>query len=210
MPALGSYRATAQTLSATYSPRRAISATITYSHLDEANAVLGLQSTDRNDLRNGSTTDGLTLGTNVNLSSTLSLTASGTAGRTRASGDQNFAIGGKGLITSSFQVGMAKQRVFDAKDQLRLTVAQPMHLEAGQIDVTMVKVIDRQQGTLGPVTQSFDLNAPKRQFVGEAMYGRSILNDTGRFSLFGRFNLRGPATEQAPSLMAGAGLNLRF
>lgn len=208
--ALGSYRADAQTMSATYAAGDAFSLTGTYSHLSEANAVLGLQSTDRNDLSHGSATDGASLGADIRLARTLSLTASGTLARTRAGGSQNFAIGGRGLVTSAFQVGVAKTGLFDPKDQLRLTVAQPMHLEAGRIDVTMVKVVDRQEGALGAVTDSFDLSGPQRQFIGEAMYGRSFLNDTARFSLFGRFNLRGAATEQAPAVMAGAGLNLRF
>lgn len=210
LSALGNYSAQAQTMSAIWTPAAAVRLTGTYSHLNEGRALLGMQSTDRNDFRDGSDTDGLTLSADVAMLPTLSVALTATGARTRAGGDNNFAVAKGGLLSSSFQLGVTKQHVFDRADRARFTIAQPLHLERGAIDATSVRVIDRQEGTLGPVTETYALSSSSRQFVGEAMYSRSLLGDTAQVSLFGRFNLRGDSTAILPAVMAGAGFSTRF
>lgn len=212
--ALGSidpYQSGAQHLTVTYQTDIA-KLSGSYTRLREANALFGVQSVDPSDFQDGATTDGVTLSGEVQLTPTLLVSATGTLSRTRpnGSGDSNLAIGSGGVVSSAFQFGATKQNLFGRGDQLRLTVSQPMHLEHGSIDLTTVQVINRQTGELGPVTQQFDLGAPRRQFVGELMYGRTMLDGAGQFMLFGRANLQGQQSDQLPGVMAGAGVRLAF
>lgn len=212
--ALGSidaYRAGAQHVTVAYETPEA-KLTGTYTRLREDNALLGVQSLDPNDFADGTTTDGVSLGAELGLSPTLSLAATGTMSRTRAggSGQSSIAVSDGGLVSSSFQLGLTKDRLFGRKDRARLTLAQPMHLERGGVDLTTVQVINRQTGELGPVTQRFNLGVPERQFVAEMMYGASMLDGAAELSVFGRATLNGEETDQLPRVMAGAGFKFRF
>ncbi len=198
----------AQTFTIKYSANEAVSLNVSYTRLRETNALLGVQSLDPNDFADGSTTDGLSFGANAQITPTLSLTAAGTTSRTRAN-DQggSFSIADGGLTSTSFQVALIKEKLIGRNDSVRLTVAQPMHLEGGGLDYTTVQVVNRQTGELGPVTQRFAITAPRRQFVGEMQYrwgGDSAI----QMSLFGRAKLQGTATDMLPDLMAGAGFRL--
>jgi hypothetical protein len=203
------YQSGAYHLSVTYAGGP-VSLTGTYTKLSEKNALFGIQSADPHDFADGTGTDGMTMGADVAVTGSLTLNATGTVSRTRPGGSQNLAIGSGGIISSSFQAGITKSKIFGHSDQARITLSQPMHLERGSIDLTNVEVIDRQTGELGPVTHRFSLGIPERQLVGELVYGRSMLNGTARFSIFGRANLKGQETDQLPAVMAGAGFNLNF
>jgi len=198
----------AQSLTVTYAVSDAVSFNLGYTRLREDKALLGVQSLDPNDFADGATTDGISVGANAQLTPTLSLTAAGTTARTRAN-DQggSFAIAGGGLASTSFQVAMVKEKLLVGNDSLRLTVAQPMHMENGGIDYTSVQVVNRQTGELGAVTQRFGITAPRRQFVGEMQYRLGSASDL-QVSLFGRAKLQGQATDMLPDLMAGAGFRL--
>ena len=187
-----------------------VSVTGTYTKLSEKNALFGIQSADPHDFADGTNTDGMTLGANVNITDSLHLNATGTMSRTRPGGSQNLAISDGGLISSSFQVGVSKSKLFGSRDQARITLSQPMHLERGAIDMTTVQVVNRQTGELGSVTQRFNLGIPERQLVGEMVYGVSMLNDAAQLSVFGRANLHGIESDQLPAVMAGAGFRLNF
>lgn len=207
---IASYRASAQNVSLTYAVSDAVQVTGTYTRLREGNAMLGTQSLDPADLRDGSRTEGASLGADMNLTPTLSLSATGMLART-ASGNsarQSLAVSSGGLISTSYQVSAAKRKILSGHDNLRLTMSQPMHMESGAIDFTTVRVVNRQTGELGPVTQRFELASPERQLVGEAAYGLGLMNGAAEVRLFGRATVQGPATELAPAFMGGAGFRL--
>jgi subtilisin family serine protease len=206
--AIDPFQAGAQTLALAYRDGP-VKLTGTYTRLHEGNSMLGLQSLDPADFAGGTTTDGVTFGTELALGDTLSLASSATVSRTRAGGDQQIAVSPAGLISSAWQVGLSKAGVF-GHDRLRLTAAQPMHLERGSVDLTTVQVVDRQTGELGPVTQRFALGIPARQYVGELTYGHSLLDGQGEVSLFGRAVLGGQQSAQLPRLIAGGGFRLGF
>ena len=106
---------------------------------------------------------------------------------------------------------MAKDHLLDNCDTLRLTVAQPLHVEAGGFDYTMVKVVDRRTGTLGAVVQHVDLGDQiRRELVGEAQYAHDLLGSRAQVRLFGRANLAGTPGTLIPAVMAGTGLRLTF
>ncbi|MBU3079434.1 S8 family peptidase [Sphingomonas quercus] len=203
-------RSSAEHVAISYRMSPAITVNAGYTRLRENTALLGTQSVDRADLAGGSTTDGATIGMNVAVTSDLNIAASGTVGRTQANGRQNIAVGNGGLLTSSYEVALTKNKLFDARDRIRFTFSQPMYLEQGKIDYTTVQVIDRQTGELGNVTQSFDISGKNRQFIGEMLYGRS-LGINREVSLFGRARLKqGVTTDALPAYIAGARFRMGF
>ena len=197
--AVDKYRTGAQHITVAYRINPAVTVNASLTRLDEHAGLLGLQSLDPADLPGTTTSKGMTVGADVQLAPTVRLSGSGTVGRTD-SGDparQNLAVGNGGLVTSAYEVALSADRLFDHADHLRVTLSQPMHLEQGKIDVTMVQVVDRDAGTLGSVTQSFELSGAPRRYVAELLYGHG-LGKFGEMSLFGRANLRGE-TNSAPT-----------
>ncbi len=209
MGSVDPYSAGAQHISVRYETP-SVSVAGTYTRLREKNAMLGIESLDPNDFADGTTTDGMSLASQVELSPTLTMAATGTISRTASSKGSAISPSAGGLVSSSFQVGLTKRALFGKRDLTRLTLAQPMHLENGTIDLRTVQVIDRQTGELGPVTQRLNLGVPERQYVSELMYGRSLLDGAAQFSLFGRATLNGRQTQQLPRFTAGAAFQFAF
>ena len=206
-----SYSAIAGTMTLAYRAAPWMTTSVAYIMLDETSGLLGTQSTDRNDLAGGTTTDAVTGAVDFTVTPTLSLTASATMGRTR-SGDlsrQNIAVSDGGLMTSAYQATLTKAGLV-GNDRLRLTLSQPMHVESGSIDLSNVQVIDRATGELGVVVQSFALNSGRRRIMSEMIYGRTIGDGLAEVSLFGKANLRGRPDATEASLTIGSGFALRF
>lgn len=191
------------------SPRATLTAGLTA--LDEPDALLGIQSSVPSDLDGGSTSLGLTTGAAFELGRGFGFATSASVARTRAAArDGGIGTTPGGLWASAFQVAMTKDGVFGG-DRLRVSLAQPLHVETGQLEYTAIGVVDRDTGALGPVTQRFDAGVTRR-FVGEALYAVG-LPGLGEVSAFGRLNLGG--TEAARDagegpLVIGGRWNVRF
>ena len=211
--AAGDYQAQAQRVGLTWRAGARVQFTGGYTHLNETNGLLGVQSTDRADLDRGSQTDGVDFGADLALADGLSLSAAGTMGRTRsqAPGSQNLRVAGDGLSTSSFQVALTKEHLIGA-DRLRVSFAQPMHLEGGRLNYTGLQVVDRQTGELGLVTQSFDATQNTRPLVAELLYGRTVLHGAGELGLFTRAETRGvdAAGHTTPVMTTGARFRVSY
>ena len=210
---LDPYRATAAMVTARFDVSKRFSASVGYTLLDEATGLLGTQSLDRSDFRNGARTDAVTVNTKLTLGSSLDLAASATLGRTRAGdlGQQNIAVSRGGLINSAYQLSVDKAGLFDRHDRARISVAQTLHLEGGSIDVAGTEVVDRLTGELGTVVQTVALQSGARQHVVEALYGRSLLGGAAELSLFGRARLGHDASRaQRPETTAGFSVRTRF
>ncbi|MES2441512.1 MAG: S8 family serine peptidase [Pseudomonadota bacterium] len=206
------YRAQAGNLTVNYAVSPALSTSFGYTVLREDKAILGMASSSASDLPDGSTTDAATFGANLAVTPGFSLAASATLGRTRA-GDparSNIAVGQGGMLSSSFQVAMTKDRVLDGNDHLRLTLAQPMHIEHGSVDITNVEILDRETGELGAVTRNVAVSRPARRYVAEMIYGHGLFGGKADFSLFGRANLGTQATDQIPAYMGGGTIRIGF
>ena len=204
------YRSAAVTAAVTWTggPLRV---TGTYTRLHEDGAILGEQSSNRFDVAHGSNTDGATVEAAVSVTRTLRFDVTGTGTRTIAGGEQNLRTADGGLRAMSWQLGVSKDHLFSRHDALRVTLAQPLHVEGGGFDYTTVKVVDRQEGTLGAVVQHFDLgDQVKRDLVGEAQYAHDVLGGRAQFRLFGRADLAGQQGTQLPAVMAGSGFRLTF
>ena len=206
------YRANAQQVAVDYAVNDAITLKVAYTGLNESDALLGTQSLDPRDLAGGSSTDGMTLGADIAVTPTLSVAATGTMGRTRQGRavGQGIAVSDRGLTSSSFQVAITKDRLTGKRDRARLTFSQPMHLEGGALDLTQVRVIDRQTGELGLVTERFNITTQKREYVAELLYGRD-LGGNASVNLFGRARINN--SDEAggnATYLAGASFKLGF
>ena len=205
------YKATANVLTMKYRVASFLSTTASYTLLDEKTGLLGVQSLDRNDMQGGSLTDAGTFGADVSITPSLMLSGSATVGRTRA-GDpsrQNIAVGQSGALSTAFQLGVTKMGLF-GNDRARFTLSQPLHVEAGTIDVSNIEVIDRQTGELGNVVTTYQLQGQKRRLVGEVLYGRALMDGSANLNLFGRANLNAGTELNQPSLTMGGSFSLRF
>lgn len=203
------YKADAQLMGLTWKPAEALTLSATYTRLHEAQGLLGIQSLDPADFKNGSTTDGYSLAAAWTLSPKLSLMATGTMGRTRA-GDagQQLSVSGDGLTTSAYEVGVRGAGLLQKGDRLQLTLSQPMFVERGHLNLTGVQVVDRTTGELGVVTQSVDV-AGQRRVAGEALYAWPVQGGNGYMALFGRAETQ-TDTQHPQTYMAGARYRLAF
>ena len=204
-----SYQAGAQLVSLAYSPTDRVTFTGSYTHLHEGSGLLGIQSLDPADFRGGATTDGYSLGVNWAATPKLSIMATGTLGQTRQGRDgQQLAVGGKGLTSSAFEVGLMRRDLFAGGDRLQFSVSQPMFVEKGRLNLQSVEVVDRQTGELGVVTHTIDI-AGQRRIAGEALYALPINGGDGDVAFFGRVETQ-PAATQSQTYMAGARYRVRF
>lgn len=156
---------------------------VQYTILDEANAVLGTQTTSDALLGNGAQTEAMTVSASIDFGSGFQLDVSATGARTETSRDQLFTNAGDVMSTAG-QISATKRGLFSRGDTLRLSVAQPLQIEQGELQFTSEQVIDRQTGELGRVTQSFGIET-KRRITAEALYAMP-LNRQSDFALFGR------------------------
>ena len=205
------YRATAATFTMHYRVAPWMTTSLGYTMLNEASGLLGVQSLDRNDLAGGTRSDASTFAVDVEVASGLSLSGSATVGRTR-SGDpsrQAIAVANGGLISSAYQAAVTKVGLI-GNDRLRLSFAQPLHLERGSIEVSNVQVVDRSTGQLGTVVQTFELSSKPRRYVAEMLYGRTVMGGTAEVNLFGRANLNGTVEQGQSSFTVGSSFRIGF
>ena len=203
------YQATATTVTVAYQPASWANVSVAYTGLDEASGLLGTQSLVRSDLANGTHSDAGTAALNVEVTPTLAVSGTATWGRTRE-GDvarQGIAVSQGGAWSSAYQAAVTKVGLFGG-DRVRLTVAQPLHVEAGSIDVANVQVIDRLTGELGNVVQTFKLAGGERRYLGELLYGRSLMGGRADLNLFGRANLQGQRRSGEAALTVGGSFRL--
>jgi hypothetical protein len=207
------YSASAGNMTLAWQASRRFTTSIGYTMLHEGAAVLGTASIDRSDLPHGSYTDAATATAAFAPTSTLSIAATATVGRSRAGtrdGDTGLAIGRGGLISSAYELAVSKSHLLGRSDRLRFSVSQPMHIESGSVDYNSVAVVDRDTGELGVVTQHSSITAAPRYHVAEAIYGRSFLRGKGQMSLFGQAAFGDVNTADMGKLTVGGSVRLAF
>jgi len=208
---LDRYRASAMTVEVGYNAAPWLRVTAAATNLREPNAVLGVRPIIGDDLAGGSRTNGLTFGADATLGHGLSVFGSATSTRALSAGnDSTLRIGKNGASGTSFQAGLAKHGLVGKGDALRLTVAQPLRLDGGSIELTEMQVVNRETGEKGVVTQRFSLAGTQpRRLVLESAYGAPILNGRAQLSLFGRGEMR-DLDAGTPRFMLGSRLQLPF
>jgi hypothetical protein len=216
IPALGvpgngaeAYQAEATQVAVAYRPAPNVTLSASYTRLGEATGLLGVQSLDPNDFRRGSTTEGLSLGLSWQPTSKLSFAASGTLGRTRASGEgQAIRVEEGGLTTTAFQLAVTGADLFAKGDTARLTLSQPLFVERGRLAADVVAVVDRSTGEIGITRQTFEVGDGRR-LAAEMLYGLPLHEGAAGLSFFGR--VEGDAAgEGQTSVLGGARYRLAF
>jgi Subtilase family len=181
------YRANAVNVSLAYDLNDMVTLNLDYTKLNERNGLLGTQSLEPSDLRDGTSTDTATFGASFNLPSNITLGFSASAAMTKSGRGANQALTtrGRGVLSSAFAVSASKFGVFGKRDALRFSVAQPLTVERGTVSFTSTQITDRSTGELGEVTQTFNIGSKTRRFLGELLYATPIM-EGGELSLFGR------------------------
>ena len=185
----GDYRAFATTARLDYAVSGASQISLAVTILDERDALLGVRSIEESDFGSGVRTTGLTMAADFDLGDGVSLFGSATGSTSAGAADATLRV--NGALSSAFQLGVAKRGVLGTRDNLRLTVAQPLTLERGYINAEMIGVVDRTTGEKGTITERFDIaNTAQRRFVAEGYYAAPVLRGAGEVSMFARAELR--------------------
>lgn len=177
-----------------------------YTRLEEVNALLGTQTATAALLGSGSHTDALTLSASINVGSGVTFDVSATGGRTETSRDQLFTSSGS-VLSSAGQFTATKRGIFNGKDTLRVSVAQPLQVEQGSLQVVTDEVTNRETGARGPVTQTFSIET-ERRITGEAVYALPLTNSS-EFSAFSRYVSAGETFDEA-GFVVGGNFSIRF
>ena len=93
-------------------------------------------------------------------------------------------------MTTAFAASATRQGLFGRDDALRLSVAQPLHIESGGLAYRSVEVIDRTTGELGLSDQGFDAAGDARSLIGELLYEAPILDGNAGIGFFGRAEIQ--------------------
>lgn len=206
------YEASATHLGVDYTASERLVLHSALTRLHENTGLLGVQSLQQDALRNGSTTDGVTLGFDAALTPTLTLSGSGTVAKTTAGAGQSLTTGPGGLTSTAAEVALTKVGVFTAGDRVRMTVSQPMRVSSGGVHYTTYGVVDRQTGALGLIEENVGVAASGTPVAAEMLYGRPILHGAGEFGLFGRAETHGVDLQgrTAPVVIGGAKFKFVF
>ena len=199
------YAAQAQTLSLAYRVGRGLTARAGFTHLHEDAALLGIQSLDRSDLQGGSITDGASAGFDLEMGRNWAIAGTGMIARTRADAGQ---IRANALTSASAELAVIRSRLLARNDELRLTLASPLHTIGGHLTYSSVGVVDRATGAIGVIDQRF---APRGRLplAGQAMYGLALPRGKGEFSMFGRVD-RGAELIATDAIGYSGGVQLRL
>lgn len=208
---LDRYRADAMSVEVGYKASSWLRISGAATTLREPNAVLGVRALNGTDLAGGSRTQSFTMGAHADLGSGFTLSGTATSARAKSpQSDASLRIGSDGLTGNSFQFGLGKVGLLGKQDGMRLTIAQPLRLDGGAIELTERQVIDRQTGETGVLTQRFDIGAGQpRRLVVEGTYAAPVFDGQGQVSLFGRGEM-GDLDVGTPRVMFGSQMQLAF
>ena len=203
------YRANAFNLRVTHKPSRNAALTFSVAQLNERDALLGVQSELPGALGEGSTSRTLTLGGSVDLPHGITMAASATAGLSETDGADRSLRSNGAVASSAFAFSLAKEGIVGSSDRLRISVAQPLHIESGSMTFDSFEVIDRSTGETGVVVREFDLATRKRRLTGEFLYAAPVM-DGGEISFFGRLEHDPANAGGVNQIVAGGRLSLPF
>jgi len=209
---LATSHAAASLASIAYKVTDGLSLDMSYTALDEANGLLGAEGGGPLAFANGSRTDAATFGATAAFAHGWTLSGSATLARTsQAQSDQSsFAIVGGSLKSTAFELAAEKRGLFVDGDGLRLTAAQPLHVEDGALTYTELEVTDRDSGAVGPVTQTWNVSG-NREYRMEAIYSIPVMSGLADIDSFGLVDLNPPTSPGTRvSLAAGAQFRLGF
>jgi len=206
---MGAYEAAALVTNVTHTVSDRVSVQASYTYLREDAGLLGAQGSGPLAFDGGSETDALTVGTEAALPFDLTLSTSATLARTRATGfDGGILSLPDGITATAFQITARRDGVLGDHDALRVSLIQPLHIEAGSMEYSSARVIDRETGALADQTDSWALGG-ERPLFAELLYVTPVLGGAGDISVFTRAELSGDSAGQDVGGVA-TGLRLGF
>ncbi len=196
---LATNRASASVADVEYKLAEGVTANASYTRLNEADGLLGSQGSGVFAMANGARTEGTTLGVTTSLAGGWTLSGSATLAHTTApqAGLSGLTLAQSGLESTSYELVAMKSGLFSDLDRLRVSLAQPLHVESGALQYTALEVIDRDTGALGTVTQSWSISG-SREYRMEALYSLPVLEGRAEIAGFGLVDLNPPSTPQTP------------
>ncbi|WP_300530453.1 S8 family peptidase [Maricaulis sp.] len=210
-PGMDAYEAQAFVIDMAHQAGEAVSLHASYTVLNETSGLLGAQGSDILSFEGGSVTDALTFGSEMIFDYGLDLSLSATMARTRST-----AFGGgvldlaNDVYSSAYQASLRRSSLFWDYDAVRLSLIQPLHVEDGAIRYTGTRIIDRDTGELGLVSQDWELGG-MRPTVLEVMYASPLPGAQADITLFNRFEVSGEQiSEQRVGLLSGVRFELKF
>lgn len=184
---LDPYKADAARIALSYDVSDRITANVSYTELDEETGLLGAQGAGALSLSGGADTRSTTIGADIDLSRGLQLGLSVTRGETDATRfDQSLFAIRDGIVSSAWEVAALKHGILSRTDSLRVSLAQPLHVEQGGLEMRSRAVTDRTTGEIGPMTQYVPLGGDNRPHAAEILYDSSLMNGIVSVGTFAR------------------------
>ena len=206
------YRASAATAAISYGLGRETRVTVGLTALNEEEGFLGGQSVGALGFGETAASRAVTFGTESSFGDGFTFAFSGTVGATTGQGGGGglLAVGDEGVMTTAYQAVLGKSGVFGKADRLRLSLAQPLTVERGRLEVRSLDVIDRTTGELGLVADDIALVSGARRYVGEVLYGRPVMTGRGQVSVFAQFDSAPLLTPEDSAATAGLRFGINF
>jgi hypothetical protein len=203
------YAAQAAQARVSYRLTTKIDVTASVTHLDEANALLGVQSLDPTDLSGGAQTDGVNLGVSWQPTAKTTLAATGTEATTRTTNEaQSLTTDRGGVRSRAFAVSLTQQDLLAKGDVLKMSVSRPLTAE-GALNLKTVQIVDRSSGQIGVTDQRVELNQ-RIPVAAEVVYARSAWAGRGDMGFMARAEHNGADAERKNSFMVGGRVRLAF
>ncbi|GAA4027669.1 hypothetical protein GCM10022281_02950 [Sphingomonas rosea] len=188
-----------------------LKASLALSRVSEGDALFGVQSSLPSDFEGGARSTTLTLGASLKLPGKTTLAGSATTGRTSVGRDGNgLRTDGAAIRTSAWALSATKDALFGSNDKLRISLAQPLHIDRGQLTYQSMEVVDRQTGEIGLVDRTFDIRSKTRRFTGEALYATPLFGGKVEGSSFARINLSKGGQTKVDDVVVGGRLSIGF
>lgn len=203
---LGARPATAMTIDFDQKITDAVSVNAQYTKLHEDNALLGTQTSAIALLGAGSSTEAMTVSATIEVGGGLAFDLSATGARTETADGQLLVSAGS-IWSSAGQFTATKRGLFAGNDMLRVSIAQPLQIEQGELQLRSDQVVDRATGETAAVTQTFGIGT-RRRITGEAVYAMP-LTSSSEFGVFGRYVSAGDVSDKQ-NYVAGGNFSLRF
>jgi subtilisin family serine protease len=194
-----------------YSLAERTTLTVSYTLLQERQGFLGGQSVGSLGFGETASTDAVTLGMTSALPLGAELAVSASAGRTTGAGSDEGLLGidEDGILTSSYQFVLGKNGLM-GQDRVRLSFAQPLHVENGSLALRNVDVIDRATGELGVTSDLISVDRAERRYVAEFLYGRDVFKGRAELSFFAQHDTAPLLVFDEAATTAGLRLRARF
>ena len=208
---LAPYQATASVVGLDYTLTGGVTLNASYTRLNEADGLLGAQGGGPLSIAGGTRTDAITWGGTAALAHGIDLIGSATFAHSASSDPAHAALGiaGGGIDSTAYEIAARKTGVFGELDQMRISFAQPLHIESGALNYSSIEVVDRDTGEIGSVAHRWALDGGNREYRAEAIYAAPVFDGRADVSGFAMLDFNPPGFG-APAQAYSVGARIRF